>query len=91
MPKYQQPKDSTPESVEIAWRELGEIGAVRASIAKYAKVLDMTDSGRDIKPLVSGMFEAIDRLKALQATEGAKANSPLADLLAEADALLVHA
>ena len=50
MPKYKQPKTSTPESIEQAWREQGEIGAVKASIAKYAKVLDMTDSGRDIKP-----------------------------------------
>ena len=66
MPKYKQPKGSTPESIEQAWREDGEIGATRAAIVKYAKVLDMTDSGRDMKPLVSGMFEAIDRLKALE-------------------------
>lgn len=84
MPKYQQPKDSTPESVEIAWRELGEIGAVRASIAKYAKVLDMTDSGRDIKPLVSGMFEAIDRLKALEAHDADKRETPLLRILDKA-------
>jgi hypothetical protein len=69
MPKYKQPKDSTPESVEKAWREEGEIGAVRAAIAKYAKVLDMTDSGRDIKPLVTGMFEMVDRLKALESRD----------------------
>ena len=84
MPKYQQPKDSTPESVEIAWRESGEIGAVRASIAKYAKVLDMTDSGRDIKPLVSGMFEAIDRLKALEAHDADKRETPLLRILDKA-------
>ena len=84
MPKYQQPKDSTPESVEIAWRENGEIGAVRASIAKYAKVLDMTDSGRDIKPLVSGMFEAIDRLKALEAHDSDKRETPLLRILDKA-------
>lgn len=85
MPKYKQPKDSTPESVEQAWRELGEIGAVRASIVKYAKVLDMTDSGRDMKPLVSGMFEAIDRLKALEAHTSNKSKiTPLADILNKA-------
>lgn len=84
MPKYQQPKDSTPESVEVAWRESGEIGAVRASIAKYAKVLDMTDSGRDIKPLVSGMFEAIDRLKALEAHDSDKHETPLLRILDKA-------
>ena len=85
MPKNKVPKTSIPESVEQAWREQGEIGAVKASIAKYAKVLDMTDSGRDIKPLVSGMFEAIDRLKALEAHTGNKSKvTPLADILKKA-------
>lgn len=85
MPKYRQPEGSTPESVEQAWREDGEIGAVKASIIKYAKVLDMTDSGRDMKPLVSGMFEAIDRLKSLEAHTSNKAKiTPLADILNKA-------
>jgi hypothetical protein len=82
MPKYKQPKDSTPESVEKAWREEGEIGAVRAAIAKYAKVLDMTDSGRDIKPLVTGMFEMVDRLKALESRDSEiKSETPLFKIL----------
>ena len=86
MPKYKQPKGSTPESVEQAWREEGEIGAVRASICKYAKILDMTDSGRDIKPLVSGMFEAIDRLKTLEVQTSSKAKvTPLANILKAAN------
>lgn len=85
MPKYRQPEGSTPESVEQAWREEGEIGAVRASILKYAKVLDMTDSGRDMKPLVSGMFEAIDRLKSLEVQTSNKAKiTPLSDILKKA-------
>lgn len=81
MPKYKQPVDSTPESVEQAYRLEGEIGAIKASIIKYAKVLDMTDSGRDIKPLVSGMFEAIDRLKALEAHNADKGTTPLLRIL----------
>lgn len=81
MPRYKQPVDSTPESVEIAFREQGELGATRAAIIKYAKVLDMTDSGRDIKPLVSGMFEAIDRLKALEAIDSATNDTPLFKVL----------
>lgn len=82
MPKYKQPKDSIPESVEQAWREQGEIGAVRAAITKYAKVIDMTDSGRDMKPLVSGMFEMVDRLKALESRDGdTKAETPLFKIL----------
>lgn len=84
MPRYKQPKDSTPESVEQAWRENGEIGAVKASILKYAKVLDMTDSGRDMKPLISGMFEAIDRLKALEAGGKSENVTPLLRILEKA-------
>jgi len=85
MPKYKQPIDSTPESVEQAWRIDGEIGAVKAAILKYAKVLDMTDSGRDMKPLVSGMFEAIDRLKSLEAHTGNKCKiTPLSEILNKA-------
>lgn len=85
MPKYKQPEAAIPESVEQAWRESGEIGVCKASIIKYAKVLDMTDSGRDIKPLVSGMFEMIDRLKSLEAKQTAKGSStPLLRILDKA-------
>jgi hypothetical protein len=45
----------------------------------------MTDSGRDMKPLVSGMFEAIDRLKSLEAHTSNRAKiTPLADILTKA-------
>lgn len=82
MPKNKQLETSIPQSIELAWREEGEIGAVRASIVKYAKVLDMTDSGRDIKPLVTGMFEMVDRLKALESRDSeVKAETPLFKIL----------
>lgn len=82
MPKNKQLETSIPQSIERAWREDGEIGAVRASIVKYAKVLDMTDSGRDIKPLVTGMFEMVDRLKALESRDSeVKAETPLFKIL----------
>lgn len=84
MPKYKQPKDSTPESVEQAWLNNGEVGAVKAVIVKYAKVLDMTDSGRDIKPLATGMLEAIDRLKSLEAVGQASIETPLLRILDKA-------
>jgi hypothetical protein len=77
MPKYKQPANAVPESVETAWRDGGEIAACRAIIIKYAKVLDMTDSGRDIKPLASGLFETIDRLRALEAQDKSKTETPL--------------
>lgn len=89
MPKYQQPEGHIPESVEQAWREQGERGAVAAIIVKYAKVLDMTDSGRDIKPLASGMLEAVDRLKALDASS--KTDTPIAEILREANEVLANA
>lgn len=89
MPKYQQPEGHVPTSVEQAWREQGERGAVAAIIVKYAKVLDMTDSGRDIKPLASGLLEAVDRLKALDAQ--ASQDTPLAEILREADEVLANA
>ena len=85
MPKYKQPSTAIPESVEQAWREQGEIGAIKAAIVKYAKILDMTDSGRDIKPLASGMFEAIDRLKMLEAsTASTNKITPLSRILDKA-------
>ncbi len=77
MPKYKQPVDAVPVSVETAWREGGEIEACKAIIIKYAKVLDMTDSGRDIKPLATGFFETVDRLRALEAQDNKKIETPL--------------
>ena len=89
MPKYQQPEGHIEESIEQAWRNDGERGAVAAIIVKYAKVLDMTDSGRDIKPLASGLLEAVDRLKAIDANS--KEDTPLAEILREADEVLANA
>lgn len=62
-------KDVTPASVKQAYLDQGEIGAVRACILKYAETIDMKDSARDMKPLISGLFEAIDRLKSLEARD----------------------
>ncbi len=90
MPKNKPLPTSAPESIELAWADRDEIGVVRAVVRKYARVLDMTDSGRDIKPLVTGMFEAMDRLHAMEASEDASSNSPLADILAEAEAALAN-
>lgn len=88
MPKNKPLPTSNPESVELAWESGDEIATARAVVRKYARVLDMTDSGRDIKPLASGMFEAIDRLKALEAANGSTCATPLAQIMAEAEAAL---
>lgn len=66
MPKNSPLPTSAPRSIEEAWKSGDEIATIRAVVDKYARVLDMTDAGRDIKPLASGMFEAIDRLKELE-------------------------
>ena len=67
MPKNKALETSCPDSIETAWHENDETRLLRALVTKYARVLDMTDSGRDIKPLATGMLEAMDRLKALSA------------------------
>ena len=67
----------TSVSVAKAWSEGGEIEAVRQSVRKYAEVIDATESGRDMKPLITGMFEAIDRLKALEDAEAAETGDNL--------------
>ena len=67
MPKNRALETSCPDSIETAWHENDEPRLLRALVTKYARVLDMTDSGRDIKPLATGMLEAMDRLKALSA------------------------
>ena len=78
-------------SLETAWESGGELAVTRQAIKKYAQVIDVTESGRDMKPLISGMFEAIDRLKSLEAAQGVENETPLADILAEAEAALANA
>ena len=65
MPKNKALETSHVESIETAWHQRDEVKMLKNLVAKYARVLDMTDSGRDIKPLATGMLEAMDRLKAI--------------------------
>lgn len=91
MPKNKPLPTSAPDSIEQAWATKDELRVTSAVIQKYARVLDMTDSGRDIKPLASGLFEAIDRYNAIEAASGTVSETPLADILAEAEAALANA
>lgn len=84
MPKNKPLPTSNPESIEEAWADGNELAMARAVVRKYARVLDMTDSGRDIKPLATGMFEAMDRVRSLEAQEGVR-ETPLADILKKAE------
>ena len=65
MPKNRPLETSNVGSIETAWHDGDEVAMLRRLVAKHARVLDMTDSGRDIKPLATGMLEAMDRLKAI--------------------------
>lgn len=79
MPKNKPLETSNPESIEELWAKGDELGMTKAIVRKYARVLDMTDSGRDIKPLATGLFEALERVKALEAN--ADNSTPLAEIL----------
>lgn len=70
---------STSTSLVEAWESGGELEVTRYAVRKYAEVIDVTESGRDMKPLITGMFEAIDRLKALEDAEAAKAGATTLD------------
>ena len=76
----------TSTSIAAAREKGGEIEATRQSVRKYAEVIDVTESGRDMKPLITGMFEAIDRLTALEEAEAAReGDTPLSQILGMGD------
>ena len=89
MPKNKALPTSAPESIEEAWAAGDEVGMYRAVVRKYARVLDMTDSGRDIKPLATGMFEALAKLKAVES--GTSDATAYSSILAEAERVLADA
>ena len=78
-------------SLEQAWTSGGELEVTRQAVRKYTQVIDVTESGRDIKPLISGMFEAIYRLKALEQIEESENDTPYAQIMREAEAALENA
>ena len=85
MPTNKPLPTSAPESIEEAWAAGDELALARAVVRKYARVLDMTDSGRDIKPLATGMFEAIERVRALEAAQSDTQTVPLLKILSDAE------
>ena len=72
-------------SIEDAWLEGGELEVTRKAVQKYAQIIDVTESGRDMKPLITGMFDAIDRLRALEQREGEQTSTPLAEIMGMAE------
>ena len=85
MPKNKPLETSNVESIETAWHDRDEVRLLSALVAKYARVLDMTDSGRDIKPLATGMLEAMDRLKLVEAAQGGDEMPPIMRLIEQAN------
>lgn len=67
-------------NMEQAWEDGGEVAVTRQAVRKYAQVIDVTESGRDMKPLITGMFEAIDRLRQLEAGGGIE-GTPVAEVI----------
>lgn len=90
MPKNKPLETSKQTSIEQAWNERDELAMVGEIVRKFARVLDMTDSGRDIKPLATGLLEAVEKYHALEATEG-KRETPLSSILAEAETIIANA
>lgn len=78
MPKNKPLKTSEVTHIEERLVDGDEAGMTLEIARKYARVLDMTDSGRDIKPLATGLFEAMDRWKAL--TGGNDKSTPDAEI-----------
>lgn len=72
-------------SVAAAVRRKDEAGIVKAIISKYAKVIDECDSARDMKPLATGIFEAIDRLNSINARDASETDTPLAKIVSMDD------
>jgi hypothetical protein len=85
MPKNKPLETSSSTHIEEMLVAGDEAGMVFEVVRKYARVLDMTDSGRDIKPLATGMFEAMDRVRALEAQQS-ETQTPVASILARARA-----
>jgi len=85
MPKNKPLETSSSTHIEEMLVAGDEAGMVFEVVRKYARVLDMTDSGRDIKPLATGMFEAMDRWKAI--TGGTDEDTPDADIKKRLEAM----
>lgn len=81
-----QGKKVQPSAVSLgdAYLSGNERMLVDAMLVKLAHAIDNCDSSRDLRPLMNGMFEALDRLHALDAAAGVEdeANeTPLATIL----------
>ena len=68
-------------SVEAALMEGDEADVLDALIVKYAHTIDNTNSARDIRALISGMIEVLDRRRQVTIAALEKGKTPLAIVL----------
>lgn len=72
-------------SVEAALMEGDEADVLDALIVKYAHTIDNTNSARDIRALISGMIEVLDRRRQVTNSSAAKGKTPLSIVLDRAN------
>lgn len=73
-------------SIASALQNGTDLDVARAVARKYAKVLDTCESARDVKPLATGLFEAMDRVNALEARDRkATSTTPLMRIISQAN------
>lgn len=71
-------------SIASAYRNGSDLDVARAVALKYAKVLDVCESARDVKPLATGLLETIDRIRAYETRDKETAQkTPLMKVLGQ--------
>lgn len=70
----------------------GDFVSARLSMAaRLARMLDNTDSARDVKALSMSLIPLLDRCEQDEKAASVQENTPLANILAEAEAALANA
>ena len=91
MPKGKQIVNTVPiGSIEDAVRNSEWSNARLRMAVKLARMMDNSDSARDIKSLSLSLEPLLDKCEADAVARGVEEGTPLADILAEAEAALIH-
>ena len=78
-------------SVESAVLSGDFVSARLSMAARLARMLDNTDSARDVKALSMSLIPLLDRCEQDEKAKTVQDNTPLANILAEAEAALANA
>lgn len=91
MPKGKQIVNTVPiGSIEDAVRNSEWSNARLRMAVKLARMMDNSDSARDIKSLSLSLEPLLDKCESDAVARGAEEGTPLADILAEAEAALIN-